>query len=240
MRCLMIYRPEANPETMPPPTPEQIATMGAYIEEMTRAGVLLDTGGLAPSSRGARVRRHRGKLTVTDGPFAESKEVIAGFAIMQLPSLAEAKEGAKQFLQLAGDGESEIRAMHEPSDWDPQLPKPALTRYMVIWRPAPGTERGKPPSPEMLELIQAEQASGVLLASEGLEPSSQGARVRRSKGKVTVTDGPFTETKELIAGYALVNVASLAEAKEHAKRFLELAGDGESEIRVAFEPPATA
>jgi hypothetical protein len=58
--------------------------------------------------------------------------------------------------------------------------------------------------------------------------------------RVTATDGPFTETKELIAGYALVNVPSLAEAKEHAERFPELAEDGESEIRVAFEPPATA
>src|SRR4051812_22816291 len=116
MRCLMIYRPEANPETAPPPSPEHFAKMGAYIGEMTKAGVLLDTGGLAPSSRGARVRRHRGKLTVTDGPFTESKELIAGFAILQLPSLAEAKERAKGFLELAGDGENEIRAMHEPSD----------------------------------------------------------------------------------------------------------------------------
>jgi len=240
MRCLMIYRPEANPETSPPPSPEHFAKMGAYIEEMTRAGVLLDTGGLAPSSRGARVRRHRGKLTVTDGPFTESKELIAGFAIMRLPSLAEAKERAKGFLEFAGDGENEIRAMHEPSDWDPRLPKPALTRYMIIWRPEPGTERAQPPSAEMLKLIEAEKAAGILLASEGLEPSSQGARVRRSKGKVTVTDGPFTESKELIAGYALVNVKSIAEAKEHARRFLELAGDGESEIRVALAPHAAA
>jgi hypothetical protein len=240
MRCLMIYRPEANPETAPPPSPEHFAKMGAYIQEMQQAGVLLDTGGLAPSSRGARIRRRRGKLTVTDGPFTESKELIAGFAIMQLPSLAEAKQRAQRFLQLAGDGENEIRAMHEPSDWDPRLPKPALTRYMVIWRPAPDAEQGAAPSPEMLALIQEEQASGVLVASEGLEPSARGARVRRSKGKVTITDGPFTEAKELIAGYALVNVASLAEAKAHARSFLEIAGDGESEIRVAMEPPAAA
>jgi hypothetical protein len=92
----------------------------------------------------------------------------------------------------------------------------------------------------MLALIEKEKEAGILLASEGLEPSTRGARVRRSKGKVTITDGPFTESKELIAGYALVKVASIDEAKQHARSFLEIAGDGESEIRVALEPHTAA
>jgi len=105
--------PRSKPRDHATPEPRALREDGAYIEEMKRTGVLLDTGGLAPSSRGARVRRHRGKVTVTDGPFTESKELIAGFAIMQLPSLAEAKQRAKGFLEYAGDGENEIRAMHE-------------------------------------------------------------------------------------------------------------------------------
>ncbi len=236
MRCLMLYRPEANPETAAPPTPEEFAKMRAYIGELTKAGVVLGTGGLAPSSRGARVRRSHGKITVTDGPFAESKELVGGFAIMQLPSLDEAKLRAQRFISLTGDGETEIRAMHHDSDLDPSLPKPALTRYMMIWRHAPDAPRTGP-SPELMALIEEETRAGVLLASEGLELTASGARVRRSKGKVTMTDGPFSEAKELIAGYALLAVSSLEEAKEHAKSFLAIVNDGESEIRVAFEQP---
>jgi hypothetical protein len=77
--------------------------------------------------------------------------------------------------------------------------------------------------------------AGVLLTTEGCQPSAKGARVRRSDGKLTVTDGPFTESKELIAGFALLNAKSKEEAIELTKRFLEVAGEGECEIRQIFE-----
>jgi hypothetical protein len=78
----------------------------------------------------------------------------------------------------------------------------------------------------------------VLIATDGLQPSSKGARVRVSDGKFTVLDGPFTETKELIAGYAIVQAKSKQEAIELAKRFLEVVGEGESEIRLMHDTPA--
>src|SRR5262245_22015002 len=115
MRFMMIYKPAdtKDMEAGVPPTREQMAEMGKFIEEMAKAGVLILTDGLLPSSKGARVRQAGGKVTVTDGPFTESKELIAGFAIVQLKSKAEAIEMAKRFLKLAGDGESEIRQMHD-------------------------------------------------------------------------------------------------------------------------------
>jgi hypothetical protein len=117
MRFMMIYKP-ANTTDMEagvPPTQDEIAKMGKFIEEMAKSGVLLATDGLQPSSKGARVRLSGGKLTVTDGPFTETKELIAGFAIVQVKSKAEAEaiELAGRFLKLAGDGESEIRLMHD-------------------------------------------------------------------------------------------------------------------------------
>jgi hypothetical protein len=115
MRFMMIYKP-ANTTDMEagvPPTQDEIAKMGKFIEEMAKSGVLLATDGLQPSSKGARVRLSGGKLTVTDGPFTETKELIAGFAIVQVKSKAEAIELAERFLKLAGDGESEIRLMHD-------------------------------------------------------------------------------------------------------------------------------
>ncbi|SDR49209.1 Uncharacterized conserved protein [Rhizobiales bacterium GAS191] len=113
MRMIMIYRPEEDMETAGPPTPENMAAMGAFIGEMAEAGVLLAADGLLPSSKGAKVRLAKGKLSVTDGPFAEAKEVIGGFAIVQLPSMEEAVKVAERFLKIAGDGESEIRQMHD-------------------------------------------------------------------------------------------------------------------------------
>ena len=91
--------------------------MGALIEDMTKAGVLLATEGCQPSSKGARVRLSKGKLTVTDGPFAETKELIGGFAIIQAKSKEEAIEWTKRFLKVAGDGESEIRLLHDGGDF---------------------------------------------------------------------------------------------------------------------------
>jgi hypothetical protein len=115
MRFMMIYKP-ADTKAMEagvPPTQEEMATMGKFIEESARAGVLLAADGLLPTSTGARVRLSEGKVAVTDGPFTETKELIAGFAIVQLPSMAEAIELAKRFLKIAGDGESEIRQMYD-------------------------------------------------------------------------------------------------------------------------------
>jgi hypothetical protein len=115
MRFMMIYKP-ADTKAMEagvPPTQDEMAKMGAFIGEMAASGVLLAADGLQPSSKGARVRLSAGKLTVTDGPFTETKELIAGFAIVQVKSKAEVIELAGRFLKLAGDGESEIRLMHD-------------------------------------------------------------------------------------------------------------------------------
>ncbi|MET7616516.1 YciI family protein [Streptomyces sp. NPDC005408] len=82
------------------PSPELMQRMGALIEEMTKAGVLLDTAGLTPTSEGTRVTWSDGKLTVTDGPFTESKEVVGGYAILQAKDKAEVLEWTKRFLQV--------------------------------------------------------------------------------------------------------------------------------------------
>jgi hypothetical protein len=114
MRFLSIYK---APETNVPPTTEEMAKMGKLIEEMTNAGVLLATEGCLPSAKGARVRRSGGKLTVIDGPFTESKELIAGFALLNAKSKEEAIELTKRFLEVAGEGECEIRQIFEAEDF---------------------------------------------------------------------------------------------------------------------------
>ena len=110
MRFLCIYKP-GKPEL--PPTEEEMCRMEKLVEEGMRDGWLLSTEGCLPSAAGARVRYQDGKHTITDGPFAESKELIGGFAIIQASSKQEAIERTKYFLQYAGGGETEIRQLHE-------------------------------------------------------------------------------------------------------------------------------
>ena len=117
MRFMVFYRPAKDAETGVLPSKEYLAEMGTLIEEGMKAGTLLATEGLQPSSKGARVRLTEGKVTVTDGPFTEAKELIAGFAIVQAASKAGAIESARNFLKVAGDGECEIRQIYEASDF---------------------------------------------------------------------------------------------------------------------------
>jgi hypothetical protein len=90
-----------------------MAAMGKLIEDMTKAGVLLTAEGCLPSSKGVRIKIDSGKFTLTDGPFPETKELIAGFCMLQVKSKEEAVEWGKRFLSVAGEGESEIRQLHE-------------------------------------------------------------------------------------------------------------------------------
>jgi len=115
----MLYKPDKGPESGRAPDPKHIAEMEQYIAEGYKSGVLVSTGGLHSSAKGARVRLSGGEVTVTDGPFTESKEVIGGYAIVQASSKEEAIEMARSFLKLAGDGETEVRQMMDPSDFAP-------------------------------------------------------------------------------------------------------------------------
>jgi hypothetical protein len=119
MRFLSMYK---SKETGVPPTQEEMARMGKLVEEGMKAGSLLAVEGCMPSATGARVRLSNGKLTVIDGPFTESKEVVGGLAILQAKSKQEAVELVKEFLHVAGDGECEIRQLYEA---DQPLPGPS-------------------------------------------------------------------------------------------------------------------
>ena len=114
-------------------------------------------------------------------------------------------------------------------------------RVLGLLKSEPEAEAGARPSPELMErmgkFMEVIKKAGVLVASEGLLPSAMGARVRVSDDKVTVTDGPFTESKELVASYALLEVNSMAEAIEWTTRFLKVLGHGECELRPIFPPP---
>ena len=123
MRFMMVVKADPGYEAGRPLDPALLAAVGEFSAKMTKAGVLLQQGGLLPSSKGARVRVSGGRMTVTDGPFAETKEVIGGFAILEAASKEDAIRLGKEFMQLHVDvlGESyegtlEIRPMFDTAN----------------------------------------------------------------------------------------------------------------------------
>src|SRR3954466_4540761 len=119
MKYLTFIRHSESYRANPPPA-ALMEAMGEFVARSSKEGTLVDTGGLLPSKDGARVRLTNGKITVTDGPFSESKEVIGGWAILSLPSKADAIRAATEFMELhrkhwpGFEGESEVRPMFDP------------------------------------------------------------------------------------------------------------------------------
>ena len=264
MRIMMIVK--ANPDSEKGILPDEkiLSAMGTYNEKLGKAGALLAMDGLQPSSEGFRVKCSKGKVTVTDGPFAEAKELVAGFWLINVKSLAEGIEWAKR--TPFQDGEIELRPLFETEDFpvspdeDPEgwrkkelenrakaAPprKPGTKRYLGLLFADKDTEAGVMPDEKVLAAMGAffEEGlkAGVILGGEGLQPTSKAARVKFTGGKRTVVDGPFTESKELVAGYAILQYASKEEALEWTKRFVQVDAPGRMnsesvcELRPFFE-----
>ncbi len=120
MRFMMMVKADKNYEAGIPPKPELLAAIGNLTADMVKAGVLVQTGGLLPSSTGARIHVSRGKLGVTDGPFAETKELIGGYAIVEAASRDEAIQIGRRFMELHAsvlgpsyEGECEVRQLFD-------------------------------------------------------------------------------------------------------------------------------
>ena len=122
MRFMILIKADANSEAGVMPTEQQLTEMGRYNEELVKAGVLLAGEGLHPSSKGARVKFSGATRTVVDGPFTETKELIAGFWLLQLKSKEEAIEWVKRCPNpMNGDSEIEIRQVFEAEDFGAEL-----------------------------------------------------------------------------------------------------------------------
>jgi hypothetical protein len=130
MRFMAIVKPGKDYEAGMPPSPELMAAMGKLSQEQAKLGVFVTGGGLLPSAHGHKVRMTGGKITVTDGPFAEAKEVIGGFAILNYASHEQAIEGARRVMQIHAehgmpDLEIELRQMMEDPACGARVPQQA-------------------------------------------------------------------------------------------------------------------
>jgi hypothetical protein len=133
MRFMVIYKATKDSEQGALPDPQLMADMNKFIDELINAGVLLTYDGLHPSSKGARVHFSGKNRTATDGPFAETKELVAGFMILQVKSLEEAIEWVKRSPNgHAGESEVEIRQVFEPEDFAPAFSEEGIQLEKTI------------------------------------------------------------------------------------------------------------
>jgi hypothetical protein len=257
---------KATPEFEAGTFPDQAfeAEAARYLSELDKAGALVACDRLQPSSQGQRVHYKAGQFTVTDGPFTETKELVAGYCLIRAASLAEAVAWARRMPFRSGD--VDVRPLFELSDFPvdpaeqpggwrdreaemqaaaPPARQPGTTRYLGMLKADRDTEAGVMPGEKALAamgaFIDEAAKSGILLSGEGLQPSSQSARVHFSGNQRLVTDGPFTETKELVTGYAILQFATPAEALAWTKRFVQVDAPGrlneecECELRPIME-----
>ncbi|HZL73008.1 MAG TPA: YciI family protein [Planctomycetota bacterium] len=227
MRFIIMHKTNARWEAGAIPTPELIARVGRLIGDLVAAKVLRGAEGLRPSSQGARLRRSDGKLNVLKGPFKGDHELIAGFSMVQAASLDEAVEWASRWAESLGDVEIDVRPFTEP--WDIGMaPKPAgvsTRRYMALLKATAETEAGKPLFP-----------AGRAPATETLRPSRRGRRYKNTGSGITWTDGPFSESKEMVGGYVIVSADSLEDAARWVPRYIEAAEAAEVDLLELEDP----
>jgi hypothetical protein len=228
MRFIAIHKEDRNSEADLPPSAELVAAMGRLIERGLKDGVFLRGEGLHSSSKRARLTASNGILTILEGPYAGSNELIAGVTIIRVNSSDEAIEWASRLAAVLGDAEIEVGEVKEP--WDVGMcPKPegiTTIRFLLVQKADLNSEAGVPLTPEILaglENLRAEMVkAGVFLGTETLCPSSQGVRLGCFGDKRTVVDGPFTEAKELIGGFAIIQVASKGGALAWSHQFADV------------------
>lgn len=264
MRFMMLIKSDAQAEAGIMPSPEVFEAMGKYNQELIAAGAMLGGEGFKASSKGLRVHQRKDEVSIQEGPLAAPHEVVAGYWILSVKSREEAVAWAKRVPCF--EGEVELReifeledfpvdASEQPGGWRdfeaearnaaPPARIPGTRRFVVLLQGDAATESGVLAAPEVLSemgtFMEELTRAGALLGGDGLKPSSSAAKVRFSGGKPSLVDGPFTESKELVAGFSVVQVKTKQEAITLAKRWLDIhvrgtgVEKGTIEIREPFE-----
>ena len=226
MRYMLLRRASAADEAGRLPSPAAVTALAAYTEQLEAAGVLRASERLLPSTHGVRLALSGGKAGVVPGPFADHTELIAGFVIIDVPSRQDALDWLGRWPAEDADAEIELREGGCPGGCAEVKAEPGMAtggkHFAVLLRSSPDLEAETPVTQDKLDALDIANAreakKGVLLAADGLRTSALGVRLKPVPGKLTFVDGPFTEIKEMIAGYWLIRAASMQEALAWAER----------------------
>ena len=231
MRFMVMHKVDAAHEAGAPPPPRVIQEMGVFVQKLIADGVMLDGAGLHRSAMRARVTARGGMASVTKGPYGGGNELLQSFAMIEADSLDDAAAIVARAAAAAGEVEVEVGKVVEP--WDLGVapePEGISPRFLVLAKGDAASERGEPPAKQQALMRALAEDQPIAVAT--LKPSKQGARSRVVEGKRTWTDGPFTEARELVGGYCIVELPSIEDVKALADRYAEILGDNEIDIRV--------
>jgi hypothetical protein len=237
MRFIIMHKSNALWEAGAIPGQDLLARVGALLGEMTQADVLRGAEGLRATSEGVRLTFSGGTRTVTTGPFKGENELPSGFSLLRVDSLDEAIDWASREAAVLGDFQIDIRPVTEPWDIGMTSKPPEVTtkRYMAMRKATTASEAELPLTPDqrarIAALIEETTRSGTHLVTESMRPSAKGRRYKNSRDGLSITDGPFAESKELIAGYVIVSAASLDDVARWTRRYLEAVEADEVDIR---------
>ena len=227
MRFLVMHKAvEEWPEGKPVPK-VLIDGMDVLIGEAFKKGIFLNGAGLHPSLKGrTRVGMHNGALTQVSGPYAGEHELLSRLVMFKVNTKDEGLEWARRYAKAAGEVDLELGPATE--QWDlglvPKPTGPVPINFILLRMADKKTEAGTPPSEQENAVIEEMKKAGVFQASETALPSAKSRRVTFKEKKRTVVDGPFTESKELIGGFSVVELPNPEEALAWTTRYGEVLG----------------
>jgi hypothetical protein len=236
MRFMVMHKVDAQMEAGAPPSQRIIQEMGQFVQDGIRSGVFKDGAGLHPSAQRVRLGFDGGNRTVTRGPYQGGNELLASFAMVEAASIDHAIDVASRIGKALGQVEIEIGPVVEP--WDlgiAEKPEGVPQRFLLLRKADRAFEAGAAPPAVLDQVMDELTRNGVLLSAATLAPSSGGARYRKTSGKRAWTDGPFTESKELVAGFSIVELPSLDDARRWAEAYAAILGDNEVDVRVVAD-----
>ncbi len=235
MRFMIMHKNDANGEAGKPPSMEIVERMGAFIGGYAQSGKLIDGAGLGASKTRAGLVFRDGQCSTKRGPYKGERELPAATLLLKVRTLDEAIGWAERYGKILVDGEIEVGKVNEP--WDIGLmpvPENPPLQVLLIEKADPTTEAGgrSPQQKAALSRLKTEMTkAGVLVRSYGLQPSSKAKRLVFTNNNLRVIDGPFAESKELIGGFAVLELSGIDEAVELSIPYAEILG-GTLEIDV--------
>ena len=228
MRYLIMHKNDAKTEAGIPPPMELVHQMGAFIGEYARTGRFIDGAGLAGSKTRSRVSCRGNQCTTQHGPYRGERELPAELHLLKVSSREEAVTWAERYGKALGNAELEVGKVTEP--WDiglmPAPANPPLHMLLIEKTDATAESAGRTPQQKTaLAGLKAEmKKAGVLMRSTRLQPSATAKRLVFTNNNLRVMDGPFVESKELIGGFAVMDLAGTDEAIAMCQRYAEILG----------------
>jgi hypothetical protein len=228
MRFMMMHKHDAKTEAGELPPMELVEKMGAFIGEFAKAGKLVDGAGLGATKTRTRLTFKNGSCTIKHGPYTGERELPAEALVLKVKTREEAIGWAERYGKILGDGEIELGKVNEP--WDlgimPAPENPPLQMLLVDKADAATEAGGRTPAQKaQLSRLKTEMTkAGVLQRGHALQPSATAKRLVFTNNNLTLIDGPFSESKEMIGGFAVLELASMDEAIALARTYAEILG----------------